>query len=71
MSNLFDIVNTVSVALNDPKGFDWAEVDKAVIEIHAELTKTKWAIEDEALREEMEKLVVSWAAKRYLMENGE
>jgi hypothetical protein len=35
-------------------------------ELHAKLTEPKWAIEDEALREECEKLVVSWAAKRYL-----
>jgi hypothetical protein len=71
MSNLFDIVNTVSVALNDPEGFDWAEVDKAMVEIHAKLTETKWAIEDEKLRDEMENLVISWAAKRYLMDSDQ
>lgn len=66
MSNLFDIVNTVNVALKDPEGFDWAEVDKAMIEIHEKLTEPKWAIEDEKLRDEVEALVISWAAQRYL-----
>lgn len=66
MSNLFDILNTVNVALKDSEGFDMAELDKAVAEMHLKLTEPKWAIEDEALREECQKLVVSWAAHRYL-----
>lgn len=66
MSTLFDILNTVSNALQDSEGFDMAELDKAVAELHAKLTETKWAIEDEALREECEKLVISWAVHRYL-----
>lgn len=67
MSTLFDLINTVNVAIKDSDGFDWADVDKAMVEIHAKLTEPKWAIEDEKLRDECEKLVVSWAAKRYLV----
>lgn len=66
MSNLFDLLNTVNVALEDSDGFDWDEIDRAMTDIHAKLTEPKWAIEDEALRGECEKLVVQWAAKRYL-----
>lgn len=66
MSNLFDILNTISNALQDSDGFDLSELDKAIAEIHLKLTEPKWAIEDEALREECEKLVISWAVKRYL-----
>ncbi len=66
MSSLFDILNTITNALKDNKGFDMAELDKAVAELHLKLTKPKWAIEDEALRDECQRLVVSWATKRYL-----
>lgn len=66
MSNLFDILNTVNNALKDTGGFDLTELDKAVADLHLRLTEPKWSIEDEALREECQKLVVAWAAKRYL-----
>lgn len=66
MNNLFDLVNTVNVALKDPTGFDWDEVRKTMTEIHAKLTEPKWAIEDEALRGEVEKLLVAWAANEYV-----
>lgn len=66
MSSLYDILNTINVALVDDEGFDMAELDKAVAEMHLKLTEPKWAIEDEALRDECEKLVVQWAVKRYL-----
>ena len=66
MSSLYDILNTINAASKDDNGFDLAELDKAVAEMHLKLTETKWAIEDEALRDECQKLVVQWAAKRYL-----
>lgn len=69
MSSLFDIINTVGVALQDSEGFDWDELDKAMIEIHRELTEPGWAIEDETLRDECEKLVVSWATQKYMERN--
>jgi hypothetical protein len=66
MSSLLDILNTVNNALADDSGFDLSELDKAVAEMHLKLTEPEWAIEDEALREECQKLVVQWAAQRYL-----
>lgn len=66
MSSLFDIINTVNVALNDSEGFDWAEINKTMVELHAKLSEPKWAIEDEPLRKEVEKLFISYAAKEYL-----
>lgn len=66
MSSLGDILNTISNALQNDDGFDLSELDKAVVEMHLKLTEPKWVIEDEALREECEKLVISWAVKRYL-----
>ena len=66
MSSLYDILNTINVALKDDEGFDVAVLDKAVAEMHLKLTEPKWAIEDEALRDECQKLVVQWATKRYL-----
>lgn len=71
MSSLYDILNTISVALQNDEGFDLAELDKAVADMHLKLTEPKWAIEDEALRDECQKLVVQWAVKRYLTENKE
>ena len=65
MGGLGDILNTISNALKDDNGFDLSDLDKEVIELHRKLTEPKWAIEDEALREECEKLVVSWAVKQY------
>lgn len=66
MSSLLDILNTVNNALADDSGFDLSELDKAVAEMHLKLTEPEWAIEDEVLREECQKLVVQWAAQRYL-----
>ena len=66
MSSLLDILNTVNNALADDSGFDLSELDKAVAEMHLKLTEPEWAIEDETLREECQKLVVQWAAQRYL-----
>lgn len=70
MSSLFDILNTISVALKDDQGFDVSELDKAVFGLHAKLAEPKWAIEDEVLREECQKLVVQWATKRYFEEKS-
>lgn len=67
MSSLFDIINTVNVALKDDEGFDWSELDKAMVDLHLKLTEPKWAIEDEALREECEKLLIRYAVQRYLV----
>lgn len=69
MSNLYDIMNTISVALKDDTGFDRVELQEIMVELHAKLTEPKWAIEDEVLREECEKLVVAWAANEYLSAN--
>lgn len=66
MSSLLDILNTLNNALADDSGFDLSELDKAVAEMHLKLTEPEWAIEDETLREECQKLVVQWAAQRYL-----
>lgn len=71
MGSLFDIVNTVNVALKDSDGFDLQELDQAVVDLHLKLTEPKWAIEDEALREECQKLIVAWAAQRYLDKSKE
>jgi hypothetical protein len=65
MSSLFDILNTVSNALKDQEGFDLSELDREVAKLHLKLTEPRWAIEDEALREECEKLVVTWAVNGY------
>jgi len=66
MSSLYDIINTINVAVNDPKGFDWAELDHTMLELHAKLIEPKWAIEDEVLREELEKTMIRYAVGRYL-----
>lgn len=65
MSSLLDILNTVSNALKDDNWFDLEELDKSVADLHIRLTDPRWAIEDEAMRQECEKLVVAWAVKRY------
>lgn len=64
MSSLNDILTVANAAIKED--FDWSEVDKAMIELHKKLTEPNWAIEDEALREECEKMVVRYAAHRYL-----
>lgn len=66
MSNLYDVLNTVSNALGDSAGFDLGEIDKGIIALHTKLDEPEWAIEDELLREECQKLVVQFAAHRYL-----
>lgn len=71
MGSLFDIINTVSNALKDDTGFDTIELDRAVAALHLKLTEPEWAIEDEALREECQKLVVAWATQRYLDKSKE
>lgn len=61
---LSEILTKVNTAIH--QDFDWSEVDEAMLELHRMLTEPKWAIEDEALRDECEKLLVSYAVQRYL-----
>lgn len=68
MSSLFDVLNTVSNALENSEGFDLSEIDKEMAKLHSKLTETKWAIEEEMLRSECEELLVQWVFKRYLTE---
>lgn len=64
MSSLQEVLATVNKAIKEP--IDWKAVDTAMIELHNKLTEPKWAIEDEALREETEKLLVQMASQSYL-----
>lgn len=66
MSDLRDIMNRISAALKDDTGVNKNQLDRIFTDLHTELTKSDWAIEDEALREEYEKMFVHWTAKRYL-----
>jgi hypothetical protein len=69
MSNISEIVAQVNGAINEP--FSWDELEKAMLAISAKLAEPKWAIEDEALRTEMENLLVQIAAHSYLRDRGQ
>ena len=56
MSSLNQIVTKMNKIAKEP--FDWSELDTAILELHNKLTEPKWAIEDEKLRDEYEKLLV-------------
>ena len=63
MSKLQTIVERLNKALNEP--VDEAELQDAILAVREKLSEPKWAIEDEKLRGEMEKLIVYHAVREY------
>lgn len=58
------ILKEVNKALEKP--MDWNEAELLLQDLHRKLTETKWAIEDEPLRKETERLFIQMVAGNYL-----
>ena len=63
MASVKEILDKVNQAIKEP--IDSTEYQEALVALHTKLTEPKWAIEDEKLRNEMEKLVVQMAVSKY------
>lgn len=61
---LNETLKRVNKALKAP--LNQLEIDKAMILLHHRLTETKWAIKDEKLRGECEKLLIQMTVARYM-----
>lgn len=58
-----EVLDRCNQAIKEPSDI---EIYKAMVLLHSKLSEPKWAIEDEALRDEMEKLTVQMTVANYM-----